>query len=75
MQRLTPNTKTHQIGVRVYLHELERLRTEADDCGVSFADYVRHRLGCSPASRAAMFPVRQTATKKAPAKRVRRPKT
>ena len=74
MQRLTQNTKTHQIGVRVYRHELGRLRDEADGCGVSFADYIRHRLGCSPASRAAMFPVRKV-EKKAPAKRVRRPKT
>lgn len=74
MQRLTPNTKTHQIGVRVYLHELERLRDEADGCGVSFADYIRHRLGCSPASRAAMFLDRKAAAKKAPVKGARRSK-
>ena len=74
MQRLTQNTKTHQIGVRVYLHELERLRDEAEGCGVSFADYIRHRLGCSPASRAAMFLIKKEAEQKAPAKR-KRPKT
>lgn len=74
MQRLTQNTKTHQIGVRVYLHELERLRAAADLRGISFADYVRYLLGCHPATRSEMR-LRDVAAKKAPAKRVRRPKT
>lgn len=73
MQRMTQNTKTHQLSVRVYSHELDRLRAAANLRGVSFADYVRYLLGCHPATRSEMS-LRNVAAKKAPAKR-KRPKT